>query len=126
MTPGDVEAFCLTMPGAALAAAEGRGRVLAVAGRAFAAVTATGIFEFRCTAAAARLLRFRPGVAPVPTPDETRSAWVALPGGIDALEAEELLDYLRIAYGLAVTGLPEPEREALVDALRRPPPPTWQ
>lgn len=124
MTPGDVEAFCLSMPGAALAPAE-KGRILAVAGRAFAVLTAGGVFEFRCTAAAARLLRFRPGVVPAPTPQGTRSAWVALPGGVDALEAEELLDYLRMAYGLAVTGLPEPGREVLVDALRRPPP-IWQ
>jgi predicted DNA-binding protein (MmcQ/YjbR family) len=124
VTPGDVEAFCLSMPGAALAPAE-KGRVLAVSGRAFAVLTAGGTFEFRCTAAAARLLRARPGVTPLPNPDGARSAWVSLPDGIDAIEAEELLDYLRLAYGLAVAGLPEPERERLVDALRRPPP-TWQ
>ncbi|HEX8375586.1 MAG TPA: hypothetical protein VF606_10450 [Geminicoccaceae bacterium] len=118
MTPGEIEGFCLTMPGSKLAASEGRGRVVAVAGRAFAVVTASGALEFRCTAAAARLLRARPGVAPIPAPDEA-GCWVALPGGTGALEAEELLDYLRLAYGLVVAGLPERDREPLLEALRR-------
>jgi predicted DNA-binding protein (MmcQ/YjbR family) len=60
----------------------------------------------------------------VPPHDDVGS-WVALPGGVGAVEAEELLDYLRMAYGLAVAGLPAREREPLLDALRRPPPTTW-
>ena len=120
MTLGEVEDFCLGMPGSALAATEDRGRVIAVSGRAFAVLTAAGALEFRCTAAAARLLRARPGVAPIPVPDDA-GCWIRLPRGAGTLESEELLDYLRLAYGLVVAGLPEPEREPLLEALRRSP-----
>lgn len=121
MTPGEVEAFCLTLP--ATAVAEGQGRCFAVGGRTFAALAAEGGPRFRCTDAGARVLRARPGVAPCPTPDGADGTWVAL-ASPDAIEAEELLDYLRMAYGLAVSGLPERLREPLLEALRQPPP-TW-
>jgi predicted DNA-binding protein (MmcQ/YjbR family) len=96
-----------------------------VSSRTFAVLTPAGALEFRCTAAASRLLRARSGVAPASGPDDDAGSWVGLPGGVDTIEAEELLDYLRLAYGLAVAGLPEREREPLVQALRQAPP-AWQ
>lgn len=120
MTPGEVEGLFLSLPGAAATTAEGRGKAFTLAGRPFAVLAADGI-SFRCTDAGARLLATRPGVAPHPTPDDGSGSWVAL-ASLDAIEAEELLDYLRMAYGLAVNGLPEPERGRMLEALRQPPP----
>jgi predicted DNA-binding protein (MmcQ/YjbR family) len=118
--PDGVEAFCLSLPGATIADGPGAARVVAVAGAAFAALGPGDALSLRCSGAAARAFGGRPGAAPRPAADG--EWWLALdrPGALG--DPDELLDLLRAAYGLAVAGLPGPERARVLTALRAPPP----
>lgn len=123
MTPALAEAFCLSLPGVAVAASDeaGRGgRAFAVAGSPFAVLAAGGGLSLRCGEAAARLLAGRAGVGPASPAPGGAGCWVAL-AGLDVMPEEELLDRLRLAYGLAVAGLPADRRREVVAALSTPP-----
>lgn len=123
MTPALAEAFCLSLPGVEVATATqggGSGRILVVAGVPFAALAPEGALSFRCGEAAARLLAGRSGVAPASPAPGGVGCWVAL-AGLDVMPEDELLDRLRLAYGLAVAGLPADRRREVVTALSTPP-----
>ena len=117
----EIEAFCLSFPGASLTVQWGDNRVLKVGGKMFALLgpTPTATVAIKCSDVAFRMLSERPGIAPAPY--LARAGWVRLER-LDALDREDLLDYLRAAYGLIVARLPRAERERLTAALKAPPP----
>ena len=118
MTPEAVEAFCLSLPEATLSVQWRDSRVFKVAGRIFAVLGRSGTLSFKCSDVSFHALQARPGI--VPAPYLARAKWVMLER-LDALAEEDLLDYLRAAYGLIVTKLPRAERERLTAALPRAP-----
>ena len=117
LAPAEIEAFCLALPGAAVAVLE-HARSLQVAGSPFAAMAADGTLSFRCSSAVAALFAGREGIRVGLKPKPGH--WLAL-DRTDRMEREELLDLIRAAYGLAVQELPEAERSRVTDELRRRP-----
>ena len=111
----DVEAFCLSLPGAGMAVQRCADRVFEVASEMFAVVDGDGRLSFHCSDAGFHILAERDGV--IPAPDLARARWVTLTRP-DALDREELLDQLRLAYGLVVQRLPAAERGRLIAELR--------
>jgi predicted DNA-binding protein (MmcQ/YjbR family) len=97
LTPGEIEAFCLSFPGASANVQWHDDLVFKVGGRMFAVLGRNGVVSFKCSDVAFHhLLTERPGI--VAAPYLARAQWVALTRP-DALEREDLLDYLRAAYG---------------------------
>lgn len=118
MTPEGIEAFCLSLPEATLSVQWGAERVFKVGGRMFATLRESGGISFKCSDVAFEMLPQRPGIAPAPY--LAHAKWIHLER-LDVMDDEDLLDYLRMAYGLIVAKLPTAERARLTEALRSPP-----
>ena len=114
MTPEKLEAFCLSLPGATLSLQWGSDRVFKVGSKMFAALRPDLRLSFKCSEIAFHMLTERPGVAPAPY--LARAHWVQL-NSLLTLEESDLLDYLRLAYGLVLQKLPKHERERIIGEL---------
>jgi predicted DNA-binding protein (MmcQ/YjbR family) len=115
VTPAELEAFCLSFPGVESGPrAEGE-RALTVHGEPFAVLGPGERVSFACSAAGFGLLIRRPGIVPAAFP--ARLDWVTLERA-DLMPADDLLDQLRLAYGLVLQTLPEAVRRRLIGELQ--------
>ena len=117
LTPDTLEAFCLSLPAATLAVQWGDDRVFKVGTRMFAILDEDRHLSFKCSEIAYHMLTQRAGIRPAPY--LARAHWVQLED-LGTLEEEDLLDYLRLAYGLVVQKLPKPERQRITALLGGP------
>ncbi len=111
MTLDEIEAFCLSLPGASVVVQWGDNHVYKVGGRMFAVagVRAPGI-SFKASEMAYELLPEQ-GLAR-PAPYLWRSRWLQVTDHA-ALSGEELRSYVRQAYDIIVGRLPKKVRAQL-------------
>jgi predicted DNA-binding protein (MmcQ/YjbR family) len=88
--------------------------VFKVGGRMFALLRTDLRLSFKCSDVSYHILAEHPGI--VPAPYLARAHWVQL-AGPGTLPREDLLDYLRLAYGLVLQKLPRAERIRLTAEL---------
>ena len=111
MTPKQVEAAALALPGAALSIQWGDDRVYKVGGKMFAAMSGGRgpTLSFKCTDLAFEMLSGREGI--IPAPYLARAKWVQLTT-LKALDDKELRERLAEAHRLVVEKLPKKLRPA--------------
>ncbi len=121
MTPAEIRALCLALPGATESIQWGNDRVFKVGGKMFAVIGAqpdAAAVSFKAAADSYPLLITLAGVRPAPY--LARAHWV-LVEPLGALPAEELAAYLRRAHALIVAGLPKKIQAALAAQADQPP-----
>lgn len=118
MTGDDAIAFCLTLPGTRCDIQWAGSQVMKVGDKVFALVTSDGHLAFKCSDVSFRILTDRPGI--VPAPYLARAMWVQLDRP-DRLSDEDLLDYLRLGYGLVLRKLPKVLQAQITAQLAHPP-----
>ncbi|KAF0184443.1 MAG: MmcQ/YjbR family DNA-binding protein [Hyphomonadaceae bacterium] len=111
MTPKQVEAAALALPGAALSIQWGDDRVYKVGGKMFAAMGAgkAPALSFKVGEVAFEMLIEREGV--IPAPYLARAKWVQLTT-LKAMDAVEIRERLGEAHRLVVEKLPKKLRPA--------------
>jgi predicted DNA-binding protein (MmcQ/YjbR family) len=111
MTPKQVEAAALALPGATLSIQWGDDRVYKVAGKMFAAMGAgrTPALSFKTTDIGFEMLTQREGV--IPAPYLARAKWVQLTS-LKAMDGDEIWARLAEAHRLVVAKLPKKLRPA--------------
>ncbi|MFO1037142.1 MAG: MmcQ/YjbR family DNA-binding protein [Geminicoccaceae bacterium] len=114
MREAEIEAFCLALPGTTLTVQWQDHRVLKVGGKMFAITGADGGIRFKCSAVSFAILTEIDGI--IPSPYLARAHWVKLER-LDLLPDDQLLDYLRMAWGLVVQKLPQKLRRQLMDEM---------
>ena len=110
----DVEAHCLSLPGAALSIQWGADHVFKVGGKMFAVMgppeQRPHSLSFKASEESFHILTQVPGI--IPAPYLARAQWVMLER-LGALRPGELKAYLTRAHALIAAGLPRKTRTAL-------------
>ena len=114
LTADRLGAFCLSLPGTTANVQWGADHVFKVGARMFAVLREDLRLSFKCSEVAFHMLTERPGI--IPAPYLARAHWVQL-DRLDTLEEDDLLDYLRLAYGLVLQKLPRHERGRIIGEL---------
>jgi len=114
MRAGEIEKFCLSLPGATLSIQWGADRVYKVGGKMFAAMgpkeARPQSLSFKAAPDSFAILTEMAHI--VPAPYLARAQWVQLEK-LDALPAKELKAYLTRAHALVASGLPKKTQRAL-------------
>lgn len=115
MTPKQVEAAALALPGATLSIQWGADRVYKVGGKMFAAMGGDKApsLSFKVDDVAFEMLTERDGI--IPAPYLARAKWVQLTT-LKAMADDELRDRLAVAHRIIVEKLPKKDRPALPKA----------
>lgn len=114
MRYADVEAFCLSLPGATLDHPFGASHVFKVGGKMFALIAmegkrASGLW-FKAGEASYRILIEQDGISPCPY--LARAHWVAL-NSLKALKTSKIKSYLTRAHAQIANGLSRKKRAGL-------------
>ena len=112
MTPRQVEAAALALPGATLSIQWGDDRVYKVGGKMFAAMGSgkAPSLSFKCTDLSFEMLIERDGI--IPAPYLARAKWVQLTRLL-AMDGGELRERLAEAHRIVMAKLPKKIRDAL-------------
>ena len=115
MTPKQVEAAALALPGATLSIQWGDDRIYKVGGKMFAGMGGgkAPALSFKCTDLSYEMLIQRAGI--VPAPYMARAKWVQLTK-LSAMEGDELKKRLAEAHRLIVEKLPKKLRDTLASS----------
>jgi predicted DNA-binding protein (MmcQ/YjbR family) len=110
----DVEAHCLSLPGAALSIQWGSDHVFKVGGKMFAVMgppeQRSYTLSFKASDESFHILTHLPGA--VPAPYLARAHWVMLEH-LRVLKLREIKAYLTRAHALVAAGLPRKTRQTL-------------
>lgn len=114
LTPKQIRAHCLTLPGATASVQWGEDHVFKVGGKMFAiiGIRAGGFhgLSFKVGADSFEILTRLPGIRPAPY--LARAGWVAL-NDLKLLPAGQLKAYLARAHALIAAKLPKSKRPAV-------------